>query len=102
MDVQGGWSCPGAISAAPVHSPLPTCSPANPLGSAATTAPTALSSNALLPLVYWYGHTETKRNPMLLDRLIRNLGENINQKFDADPEGELMALLLIRDKLSHN
>ncbi|KAI0280854.1 hypothetical protein BC826DRAFT_1111890 [Russula brevipes] len=33
-------------------------SPANPLGSAATTAPTILSSNALLPLVYCYGHPE--------------------------------------------
>lgn len=84
---QGGWSVPGAISVAPVHSPLPTCSPANPLGSAATSAPTALSSNALLPLLYWYGHVEAKRNPLLIDRLIRNLGENINDKYEVDAEG---------------
>lgn len=90
---QGGWSCPGSISAAPVTSPLPTCSPANPLGSAATSAPTALSSNALLPLVYWYGHVESKRNPLLLDRLIRNLGENVNEKFDADAEGIITFIL---------
>jgi polyribonucleotide 5'-hydroxyl-kinase len=86
---------PGAISVAPVHTPLPTCSPANPLGSAATSAPTVLSSNALLPLVYWYGHPETKRNPLLMDRLIRNMGENINEKLDVDPEGTWDCPLII-------
>lgn len=78
---------PGAISVAPIHSPLPTCSPASPLGSAATSAPTTLSSNALLSLVYWYGHLETKTNPLLMDRLIRNMGENVNEKYDIDAEG---------------
>ena len=71
----------------PVYGPIPTGSPANPLGSAATTAPMALTSNALLPLVYWYGHPEIKRNPLLMDRLIRNLGENMNDRFEHDPEG---------------
>lgn len=85
--LQGGWAAPGALSAAPVHAPLPTCSPANPLGSAATSAPMALSSNALVPLVYWYGHAATKRNPLLMDRLIRNMGENVNDKFELDAEG---------------
>lgn len=84
---QGGWAVPGAISAAPIRSPIATASPVNPLGSAATSAPTALSSNALIPLSYWYGHAETKRNPLLLDRLIRNLGENIGERDDIDPEG---------------
>ncbi|KAG6916611.1 Cleavage polyadenylation factor subunit clp1 [Tephrocybe rancida] len=84
---EGGWAAPGAISAAPVQSPIPTCSPANPLGSAATSAPTALPANALLPLVYWYGHAETRRNPLLMDRLIRNLGENVKDKYDVDAEG---------------
>jgi polyribonucleotide 5'-hydroxyl-kinase len=70
-----------------MRSPIATASPANPLGSAATSAPTALSSNALIPLSYWYGHPETKRNPVLLDRLIRNLGENIRERDDDDPEG---------------
>jgi polyribonucleotide 5'-hydroxyl-kinase len=91
FDLKGGWSVPGAISAVPVHTPLPTCSPANPLGSAATSAPTALSSNALLPLVYWYGHAETKRNPLLLDRIIRNLGENIFERLDYDVEGAVFS-----------
>jgi len=91
---EGGWSVPGAISVAPVHSPLPTCSPANPLGSAATSAPTALSSNALLPLLYWYGHVEAKRNPLLIDRLIRNLGENINDKYEVDAEGRVAGLIV--------
>ncbi|KAJ6597215.1 Pre-mRNA cleavage complex II protein Clp1-domain-containing protein [Mycena vulgaris] len=80
---EGGWAAPGAVSVAPVHSPLPTCSPANPLGAAATSAPTALSSNALLPLAYWYGHAESKRNPLLMERIIRNVGENINDKYQA-------------------
>jgi polyribonucleotide 5'-hydroxyl-kinase len=52
----------------------------------------ALASNALLPLVYWYGHPEIKRNPLLMDRLIRNLGENMNDRFEHDPEGVLSML----------
>lgn len=84
---EGAWAAPGALSVAAVHDPIPTYSPAHPLGSAATSAPTSLSSNALTPLVYWYGHAETKRNPLLMDRLIRNMGENINDKYENDPEG---------------
>ena len=76
----------------PVYGPIATGSPANPLGSAATTAPMSLSSNALLPLVYWYGHPEIKRNPLLMDRLIRNLGENMDDRFEHDPEGVLSML----------
>ncbi|KAG5645598.1 Cleavage polyadenylation factor subunit clp1 [Asterophora parasitica] len=91
---EGAWAAPGALSVAPVHSPLPTSSPANPLGSAATSAPTALSSNALLPLVYWYGHADTKRNPVLVDRLIRNLGDNIAEKYDFDAEGKVSGLIV--------
>jgi polyribonucleotide 5'-hydroxyl-kinase len=84
---QGGWSVPGAISAVTVQAPLHTSSPANPLGSAATSAPAALSSNALVPIIYWYGHAEIKRNPLLLDRIIRNLGENVNDRLDMDATG---------------
>lgn len=91
---EGGWAAPGALSAAPVHSPLPTCSPASPLGAAATSAPTALSSNALLPIAYWYGHAESKRNPLLMERIIRNLGENINDKYQVDVEGRAAGLIV--------
>lgn len=91
--VQGGWAAPGALSVAPVHSPLPTCSPGSPLGAAATSAPTALSSNALLPLAYWYGHAESKRNPLLMERIIRNIGENINDKYQVDLQGEDFPML---------
>ncbi|KAJ6502225.1 Pre-mRNA cleavage complex II protein Clp1-domain-containing protein [Mycena sanguinolenta] len=91
---EGGWAAPGALSVAPVHSPLPTCSPASPLGAAATSAPTALSSNALLPLAYWYGHAETKRNPLLVERVIRNIGENINDKYQVDLEGRTAGLIV--------
>ncbi|KAG6331260.1 hypothetical protein ID866_7830 [Astraeus odoratus] len=83
---QGAWTVPGTISAAAVTSPIATVSPVSPLGSAATTAPTVLASNALTPLAYWYGNSETKRNPLLLDRLIRNLGENVLERLDNDPE----------------
>lgn len=78
---------PGTISVAPVYGPIPTASPANPLGSAATTAPMSLTANALLPLVYWYAHPDIKKNPLLMDRLIRNLGSNIMDRFDLDAEG---------------
>ncbi|KAG6856453.1 Cleavage polyadenylation factor subunit clp1 [Tephrocybe sp. NHM501043] len=91
---EGGWTAPGVISASPVSSPIPTCSPANPLGSAATSAPTALPANALLPLVYWYGHAETRRNPLLMDRLIRNLGENVKEKYDIDVEARASGLIV--------
>ena len=89
---KGGWACPGALSVSPVHGPIATGSPANPLGSAATTAPMALASNALLPLVYWYGHPEITRNPLLMDRLIRNLGENMSDRFEHYSEGVLSIL----------
>lgn len=84
---QAAWSIPGTISAAVVRSPIGTASSANPLGSAATSAPTALASNALIPLTYWYGHPDTKSNPQLLDRLIRNLGVNVLERQDLDPQG---------------
>ena len=76
----------------PIYGPIASGSPANSLGSAATTAPMALASNALLPLVYWYGHPEIKRNPLLMDRLIRNIGENMNDRFEHYPEGVLSIL----------
>ncbi|KAI0273413.1 Pre-mRNA cleavage complex II protein Clp1-domain-containing protein [Gloeopeniophorella convolvens] len=91
---EGGWTIPGTVSAVPITSPLGTASPASPLGSAATSAPTITSSNALLPLVYWYGHPEIKRNPLLLDRLIRNLGENVTERHDLDPEGRTAGLIV--------
>ncbi|KAF8809060.1 hypothetical protein BYT27DRAFT_7095233 [Phlegmacium glaucopus] len=91
---EGGWASPGALSVSPVYGPIATGSPANPLGSAATTAPMALASNALLPLVYWYGHPEIKRNPLLMDRLIRNLGENMNDRFETDPEGQASGIIV--------
>lgn len=91
---EGAWSAPGALSIAPVHGPIPTYSPANPLGSAATSAPMAMSSNALLPVVYWYGHPDTKRNPLLMDRLIRNLGENVNDRFELDQEGRSSGVIV--------
>lgn len=47
----------------------------------------ALTSNALLPLAYWYGHADTKKNPLLMERLIRNLGDNIHDRFELDTQG---------------
>lgn len=81
---------PGTISAAAVSAPLQTSTPTHTLGRAATTAPTHMPSNALIPLAYWYGHSEVRRNPLLLDRLIRNLGENVWDRLEDDPVGELL------------
>ncbi|TFK76189.1 Clp1-domain-containing protein [Pluteus cervinus] len=91
---QGGWAAPGAISAASVFAPIPTYSPASPLGSVATSAPTALASNALVPLVFWYGHAETKKNPLLMDRLIRNLGGHIDDRYLNDQEAKPSGLVV--------
>jgi polyribonucleotide 5'-hydroxyl-kinase len=86
---EGGWAAPGVLSVAPISAPIQTGSPTNPFGSAATSAPANISSNALLPLVYWYGHLESKRNPLLMERIIRNMGENVAEKFDIDENGIL-------------
>ncbi|KZS88377.1 Clp1-domain-containing protein [Sistotremastrum niveocremeum HHB9708] len=91
---EGGWTVPGTISACPVDTPIPTYSPANPLGSSATSAPTALSSSALLPLVYWYGHPDPRKKVVLMERLIRNLGESIDQRFESDPKCRASGLFI--------
>ncbi|KIM55025.1 hypothetical protein SCLCIDRAFT_1221427 [Scleroderma citrinum Foug A] len=91
---EGAWTVPGTISATAVSSPIATASPVNPLGSSATSALTVLASNALTPLVYWYGYSDTRRNPLLLDRLIRNLGEGIFEKHDNDPEARASGLFI--------
>ncbi|EKM82406.1 hypothetical protein AGABI1DRAFT_104404 [Agaricus bisporus var. burnettii JB137-S8] len=84
----GGWTVPGTLSAAAVSDPIHTYSAATPLGSAATTAPMSLGSNTLFPLVYWYGHADPKRNPQLMERLIRNIGENMDERFDKNNQGK--------------
>ncbi|EPS95186.1 hypothetical protein FOMPIDRAFT_1054431 [Fomitopsis schrenkii] len=91
---EGGWAVPGAIAATPVSSPIQTSTPATRLGCAASSAPAHLTSNALLPLAYWYGHAEMKRNPLLMDRLIRNLGENVAERWDHDPEGRVAGMIV--------
>lgn len=83
---EGGWAVPGAITAAPVAAPITTPSASLPLGAAASSAPTINPSNALLPLVYCYGHTDVQRNHLLLDRVIRNLGASVGDRFEANPE----------------
>ncbi|THU84917.1 Clp1-domain-containing protein [Dendrothele bispora CBS 962.96] len=91
---EGGWAVPGALSAAAISGPIATCSTANPLGSAATSAPTTLASNALLPFAYWYGHDDTKKNSLLMDRLIRNLGMHIDDRLGNDPEGRTAGVIV--------
>ncbi|KAH8826944.1 Pre-mRNA cleavage complex II protein Clp1-domain-containing protein [Flagelloscypha sp. PMI_526] len=90
----GGWTAPGTLSAAPLDSPIPTSSPATTLGSAATSAPMALSSHALVPLVYWFGHAEARRNVLLYERLIGNLARDTLDKLHADPEGAVGGVLI--------
>jgi polyribonucleotide 5'-hydroxyl-kinase len=61
----------------------------------------ALASNALLPLAYWYGHAETKKNPLLMDRLIRNLGDHIHDRFELDTQGiDTPCISLLTDNAS--
>ena len=43
-----------------------------------------------MPLIYWYGHTEIQRNPVLLERIIRNLGTRVQERLEADPKGEVI------------
>ncbi|KAK2466722.1 hypothetical protein APHAL10511_000980 [Amanita phalloides] len=91
---EGAWAAPGAISAALVSGPIPTFSSANPLGSAASTAPVSLTANALLPLVYWYGHADVRKSPFLLERLIRTVGENVRDRFDNDAQSRVSGLII--------
>ncbi|KAI1783997.1 hypothetical protein LXA43DRAFT_1044507 [Ganoderma leucocontextum] len=86
--------CPWAISAAPITAPIKTSTPASAIGATATTAPNHVSSNALLPLSFWYGHAEMRRNPLLMDRLIRNLGENIRDRYESDADGRCSGLIV--------
>ncbi|KAG8769964.1 Cleavage polyadenylation factor subunit clp1 [Serendipita sp. 397] len=80
----GGFTIPGTVSACVIDSPLPTSSPANPLGITATSAPTALSSSKLTPLVHWYGHTDVKKNAGLMEHLIRVLNEECQERLEID------------------
>lgn len=91
---EGGWAVPGAISAAPIAAPITTPSATLPLGAAASSAPTIIPSNALLPLVYCYGHTDVQRNHLLLDRVIRNLGASVQDRFEASPESRSSGLIV--------
>lgn len=80
------------MAAAAITAPLQTATAASPLGAVTTSAPNHVSSNGLLPLSYWYGHAEMKRNPLLMERLIRNLGENIRDRWEHDVPGMLRFL----------
>ncbi|KAI0345428.1 hypothetical protein BDW22DRAFT_1412293 [Trametopsis cervina] len=91
---EGASMLPGTISATAVSAPLQTSTPAHTLGRAASSAPTHMASNSLLPLAYWYGHAEIKRNPLLLDRLIRNLGENVWDRLQDDTQGRVSGVIV--------
>lgn len=75
---------PGTVSACVVSSPIPTQTPANPFGVTSTTAPTALSSAALLPIVYWYGHSDVKRNQPVMEKSIQNLAKAVKERMSLD------------------
>jgi polyribonucleotide 5'-hydroxyl-kinase len=92
--MQGAFTVPGAVSAAPVSHPIGTSSATFSLGSSASSRPLHSQSNALLPLCYWYGHPPIQRNPLLLERIVRNLGENINDRWDYDAEGRASGLIV--------
>ncbi|KAG9015924.1 Cleavage polyadenylation factor subunit clp1 [Tulasnella sp. 427] len=81
---EGGWTMPGSLSACAISSPIPTQTPANAFGVTATTAPTALSSAALLPMAYWYGHSDPKRNQPLMEKTIQNLATAVKERMSLD------------------
>lgn len=85
---------PGTISASSIPTTIYTQTPANSLGSTATSAPSVPSSTALSPLVYWYGYPEARQNHLLLERLIRNLGEVVSSRHESDPHGAHLDLAL--------
>ncbi|GJJ12565.1 hypothetical protein Clacol_006808 [Clathrus columnatus] len=92
---EGAWTIPGTISATPLNMPIPTSSPAYPLGSSATSAPTAITSFALLPIVYWFGHVEMRRNLKLMEKHLHLLAGKVNARFRNDPLGCRIFLILM-------
>ncbi|KZT61554.1 cleavage/polyadenylation factor ia subunit Clp1p [Calocera cornea HHB12733] len=75
----GAWTVPGTISASHLSSPVVTTTADNPYGSTATSAPGTLSSSALLPLVFWFGHVEPKQNLDYMGHLIHTLALKVEQ-----------------------
>ncbi|ELU45741.1 coiled-coil domain-containing protein MTMR15 [Rhizoctonia solani AG-1 IA] len=102
VNLDVSWTIPGTVSACPLSSAIPTCTPANPFGATATSAPTALSSSALLPVVHWFGHSDAKRNQQLIEKLIRTLADGVKQKFQQDHTFVPVNTILVmgHDKLS--
>jgi len=90
----GGWTVPGTISSCPISDPIQTWSPASALGSAASSAPVALGSSALLPLVFWFGHTELQKKVMLMERLIRNMGECVSQRTEDEAKARSSGIIV--------
>jgi len=37
-----------------------------------------------MPVVHWFGYADLRKNPPLLDRLIRVLGEEVEERFGVD------------------
>jgi len=75
----GAWTVPGTLSASHLSSPIVTTTADNPYGSTATSAPGSLSSAALLPLVFWFGHLEPKQNLDYMRHLIHTLALKVEQ-----------------------
>jgi len=71
----------------PLSTPLSTPTSVCPSRLSASTSPTVWSSSALTPLTYWYSHAEMQRNPVLLERIIRNPGTRVRERLEADPKG---------------
>ncbi|EJD53335.1 cleavage/polyadenylation factor ia subunit Clp1p, partial [Auricularia subglabra TFB-10046 SS5] len=91
---EGAWTVPGTLSACPISTPILTSTPASPFGSTATSAPTATTSTALVPLVHWFGHTETRRNGKLVDHLIRRLAASVDTRLGHDPKSRLSGVII--------
>ncbi|KZV85518.1 Clp1-domain-containing protein [Exidia glandulosa HHB12029] len=91
---EGAWTIPGTLSACPISDPIPTSTPAHPFGTTATSAPTTTTSAALVPVTFWFGHMETKRNPKLMDRLIKRLAIGVDARIEHDPIAKISGVII--------
>ncbi|KAF8320602.1 uncharacterized protein EI90DRAFT_2606309 [Cantharellus anzutake] len=90
----GGFTVPGTLSAAPLDSPILSSSPSTTLGGTASTAPSAVSSSALMPITYWFGYPEPKKSPAVMEQRIKDLSARIRERQQLDQFGYTSGIII--------